>query len=343
GPNSGLRFEFEQHATFVAGRARRTHLRLRDDPYFSRHHFLLEFQPPRCYLRDLGSRNGTLVNGQRVQEAILKDGDVIGGGKTRLRIAIQPMGGPTAAADVACLGCGLIATGTVPPVTPTAPTYLCPACQALGRHHPQPVPGYEIGRKRGQGSMGIVYLARQRDTGQPVALKWIVPETANEQAAQRFLREVSILRQHDHPRIVRLHEAGTIRGQFFLAMDYVETVALNEVLAPLSRPRAVQTVCAIICQALEGLQYAHARSFVHRDVKPANLLFSRTGTQLRTWLADFGLAKSFENAGLSRLTRQGDVHGALAFMAPEQILDCGNATPAADLYSVGATLYYLLA
>jgi serine/threonine-protein kinase len=313
---------------------------LRDDPYFSRYHFLLELQPPRCYLRDLGSHNGTLVNGHRVQGAFLKDGDVIGGGKTRLRVAIQPAGGPTATADVACLGCGLKVPAAT---TPADSTYLCPACQALVRHQAQHVPGYEIVRKLGQGNLGVVYLARRRETGLPVALKLIVPESASEQAVQWFLREVSVLRQLDHPRIVRFHEAGTVRGQFFFAMDYIETVALKDVLRHLPRPRAVQTMCAIVCQALEGLRYAHRRSFVHRDVKPANLLLSRTGTKLRTWLADFGLAMNYESAGLSGLTRHSEVRGSLAFMAPEQVLDCRHATPAVDLYGAGATLYYLLA
>ena len=75
GPHAGLRFAFDRHDTFLVGRAPKAHLCLPDDRHFSRHHFLLEFNPPRCYLRDLGSRNGTLVNGGRVKEALLKDGD----------------------------------------------------------------------------------------------------------------------------------------------------------------------------------------------------------------------------------------------------------------------------
>jgi hypothetical protein len=79
GPNQGARFEFDRHDTFLVGRAPTAHLQLLDDAYFSRHHFLLECQPPRCYLRDLGSSNGTLVNGQKVTECFLRDGDLISG------------------------------------------------------------------------------------------------------------------------------------------------------------------------------------------------------------------------------------------------------------------------
>src|SRR5262245_5987743 len=102
GPNKGQVFAFEEHDNFIVGRSSRAHLRLPiKDKYFSRLHFLVEMNPPFCRLLDLGSRNGTYVNGKRVPSADLKDGDQIGAGKTTLHVAIEGMEAstPAAAAD----------------------------------------------------------------------------------------------------------------------------------------------------------------------------------------------------------------------------------------------------
>ena len=92
-----------------------------------------------------------------------------------------------------------------------------------------------------------------------------------------------------------------------------------------------------------GLSHAHERGFVHRDIKPSNLLVGREGGKFAAKLADFGLAKNFENAGFSGMTRDGATLGTLAYMAPEQVIDARRATPSVDIYSAGATLYSLIA
>jgi serine/threonine-protein kinase len=316
GPHQGARFEFDRHDTFLIGRAPTAHLQLLDDAYFSRHHLLLEFNPPRCYLRDLGSSNGTFVNGQKVAECFLRDGDVISGGKTRMRLSLvgaapEPAAEAPAATD----------PGAVPPLL-----------------------GYEVLRPLGRGGMGAVYLARRQADGDLCALKLILPEAAaDDRALQRFLREVRVLSRLDHPRIVRFREMGMAGGQFFFAMDYVETVDVAERLARFPEAGRVRILCALACQVLEGLQYAHAQGFIHRDIKPANILVGEREQKWYARLADFGLAKNFEGAGLSGMTHDGHLVGTLPFMAPEQVLSARDARPAVDLYAVGATLYYQLA
>jgi serine/threonine-protein kinase len=102
-------------------------------------------------------------------------------------------------------------------------------------------------------------------------------------------------------------------------------------------------VCGLICQALEGLSYAHLRGFVHRDIKPSNILISEADGKLQAHLADFGLAKNYQNAGFSGITHKGQVVGTTAFLPPEQIFGGAAARPSGDIYAVGATLYFFLA
>jgi serine/threonine-protein kinase len=323
GPHQGVRFEFDRPTKFVVGRAPDVSLQLLEDTHFSRRHFELEVDPPRCVLRDLGSSNGTLVNGRKVSECVLGDGDIISGGATRLRISLITT---SPAAEVL--------SDWSPPTLP--PDVGGPAPVLLA-------PGYEVERLLGQGGMGAVYLARRLSTGQRCALKVVLPESAaDERGLKRFLREVSVLSRLDHPAIVRFQEIGMHLGQFFFAMDHVETIDLAGELSGLSAHERTATACALVCQVLEGLGYAHELGFVHRDVKPANVLVSREAGRLVARLADFGLAKNFESAGLSGLTNEGALLGTIPFMAPEQAVRARFARPAVDLYSTGATLYFLL-
>jgi serine/threonine-protein kinase len=192
--------------------------------------------------------------------------------------------------------------------------------------------------------MGSVYLARRLATGQTCAVKIILPEAAaSERTVRMFLREISVLGQLDHPRIVRFLDQGIDHGQFFFAMEYVETINLAAWLSGRPDAQRRRVFCDLTCQVLEGLEYAHARGFVHRDVKPSNILVSHREGLLQAQLADFGLAKSFQTAGLSGITDEGEIRGTPSFMAPEQVADCRFARPAVDLYGVGASLYYFLA
>ncbi len=209
---------------------------------------------------------------------------------------------------------------------------------------PQPVPHYTTLRELGRGAMGIVYQARHNDTGQLVALKLIVPETATTRSAvDRFLREMSVISQLKHPNIVEFLEQGMTRGQFWFAMEYVLGGTNLEVLAQAeSGTYSIPKACRMACQVLKGLEQAHKNGFVHRDIKPENILIGRQPEGLIAKISDFGLAKSFRGLGLSSMTFSGEMRGTVPFMPPEQMLDFKTVLPSGDLYATAATLYYLL-
>jgi serine/threonine-protein kinase len=191
--------------------------------------------------------------------------------------------------------------------------------------------------------MGIVYLGIQKATGRECAVKVMTPaQVSTEKSLQVFLREASILSQLNHPAIVRFVELGSAGASAYFAMEHVPTMEFEEVIRQKSLMHRVRIVCGIACQVLDALEYAHGRELVHRDIKPANVLLSKQGSKLKVKLADFGLAKSYINAGFSEITRDGDICGSLAFMAPEQLINSRLARPACDLYSLGATMYRYL-
>src|SRR5262249_405701 len=152
-------------------------------------------------------------------EAFLKDGDIIRGGRTRLRLTVPAATEPVAVPDLTCVACGakIAAAGLSSTDFEGPPSnYLCATCRRRVRGQPQPVPGSEIVRPLGEGSLGVVYLARHGGTGQPVTLKLVVPEpSAGHRSVHAFLKEVNVLRKLEHPRIVHLREAGVTQGQFF--------------------------------------------------------------------------------------------------------------------------------
>jgi serine/threonine-protein kinase len=368
GPHQGEVFSFTGHDTFLVGRSNRAHFRLPEkDEFFSRLHFLVEVSPPHCRLVDLKSTNGTYVNGQRVLTADLSDGDLIQGGQTVLRISLESAGDvasvlpPSAEArraspepgatttvqlsePASCCVCAAVAGRSEPSAGRTgmegAP--LCTSCQAQMLAQPQPIPGYRIVRELGQGGMGIVYMALRPAAAAVVALKTIKPAAdAGEAAVERFLREASILRELDHPHIVAFRDQGEADGLLYFVMDFVpgaDAARLLEQQGPWPIARAVR----LIGQVLEALAHAHDKGFVHRDVKPANVLVTKVAGREEARLLDFGLARVYHASKLSGLTLAGQVAGTAPFMAPEQIVSFRECRPAVDQYAVAATLYTLL-
>ncbi len=208
---------------------------------------------------------------------------------------------------------------------------------------PQPFAGYEIIEELGRGGMGVVYRARAKSDGSLVALKVVLPAVASSpDDLARFVREASIVKDLSHPHIVPFRDLRHANGQLYFVMDLVPGLDGQAVLRQHDGPLPVARAVGIVCQLLEALSAAHRRGYVHRDVKPSNLLIEARAAGDFVWLADFGLARAYQASKLSGLTTTGNIGGTLPYMAPEQITHYRDVTPAADQYSAAATLYHLL-
>jgi serine/threonine-protein kinase len=355
GPQLGRDFTFDQHDTFMIGRSEDAQFCLPQDRFFSRHHCILEIAPPQCFLRDLGSTNGTFVNGVRVDSAHLKHGDRIQGGETVLEVEVTAdqfdpfSSGPRTAErtepsliTVACLNCGIPATAEAS--RPDAKlSYVCDECRDKLRKNPQPIPNYQMLRVLGQGGMGSVMLARSVKNGQAVAIKTLLPEVAvSEQSLKRFIREIEVSSSLQHPNIVSYVEHGTHNGVVYLVTEYVMGMDAAKLAKQRGGRLTYVEVIGIIEQTLAALEFAHGKGFVHRDIKEQNILVDGSYPNYIAKLTDFGLSKSYKQTGMSGVTMVGDVAGTIAYMPPEQVRDFKDVRPPSDIYAVGMTAYSLL-
>ena len=200
-------------------------------------------------------------------------------------------------------------------------------------------PGLEILEVLGEGGMGVVYRARQRDLDRMVALKILRPPPEFDPSfAERFTREARALARLTHPNIVQVHDFGRTGEYCFLLLELVEGTNLRRQMQAdeLTAAQALE----IVAQVSRALRYAHGQGVVHRDVKPENILLDAAGD---VKIVDFGLAKiaRVEESAL-RLTHTGQAMGTPQYMAPEQLERPLEVDHRADIYSLGVVFYELL-
>jgi serine/threonine-protein kinase len=196
---------------------------------------------------------------------------------------------------------------------------------------------YAVERLIGQGGMATVYLARDVRHERAVAIKVLRPELAASIGADRFLREIRVAAQLQHPNILALYDSGEAAGFLYYVMPFVQGESLRALLdreTQLSLPDAIQ----ITCDIADALYCAHTNHVIHRDIKPENILLQDG----RPLVADFGIARAVSEAGGDRLTETGMAVGTPHYMSPEQALGGERLDGRTDQYSLGCMLYEML-
>ncbi len=195
---------------------------------------------------------------------------------------------------------------------------------------------FDVGPLTGRGAMGDVHRAHDRKTGLPVAFK--VLKSHHDVDRARFAREASVLATLSHENIVRYIAHGETRdGALYLVMEWVEGVDLHVRLG--DGPLAIEDVLALTFGIASGMQAAHAKGIVHRDVKPSNVLLADRDCR-RSKLADFGIARPRSGMGV---TRTGQILGTPEYMAPEQARSAKDIDERVDVFALGCVVYHVLA
>ena len=202
---------------------------------------------------------------------------------------------------------------------------------------------FRIEERLGEGGMGVVYRATDVRLNRPVAVKMLFEDAADAAARRRFQREAQMASALNHPHIVIVHDAGEVDGRQYLVTEFVDGGTLRDWIT--ERPRDRRSLLELLAGVADGVAAAHAAGILHRDIKPDNVLVTKTG---HAKVADFGLAKFDEDRDArtaaipTRDTRPGAVVGTIAYMSPEQAtgrpLDVRS-----DIFSFGVMLYELLA
>ena len=196
---------------------------------------------------------------------------------------------------------------------------------------------YEVEREIGKGGNARIFLAREPG-GQAVALKILHPELLVSVAADRFLREIKLASQLNHPHIAHLLDSGERDWLVYYVMSYVQGPTLRDMLSQRVRLTVPDTL-RVADDLLDALEHAHGHGILHRDVKPENVVIGSQGAVL----LDFGIARAVWASGSDRLTRSGIAVGTSTYMSPEQITALQEIDLRSDLYSLACVLFECLA
>lgn len=200
------------------------------------------------------------------------------------------------------------------------------------------VPGYQVLRKLGAGAMAVVYLARQVSLDRLVAIKFIAKKHLSDpNFVERFYKEGRAAAQLNHPHIVGAYDVGQAGEQHYFIMEYIDGDTVHDRMHAKKRIPE-QEALGIVRQVALALEHAHERGFVHRDIKPKNLMITSSGV---VKLADLGLARAMGDQETAA-AEAGKAFGTPYYISPEQIRGMAEIGPPADIYGLGATLYHML-
>lgn len=290
-----------------------------DDPRASRMHARIEVSGDEVMLSDLGSHNGSFVNGERVGRTALEPSDRvrIGDHVFSVRRAKEP---PSDG--------GLVET-IVDPKTDSFKR------SAAGGAPPKSIGRFEVLRKLAEGGMGTVFLGEPKGGGPKVAIKVLRNDFAgSEDLADRFEREMRLVSQLEHPHIIRHVESGRDGNLQYLVTEFVAGVSALSIVQ--EGPSPIDRALGWARQIASALEHAHERRILHRDLKPANVLIADVDGGVR--ILDFGLGRALDETG-TRITFTGQSMGTVHYSSPEQLFDAKSVDVRTDVYGLGACLY----
>ncbi|MEO1673336.1 MAG: protein kinase [Cyanobacteria bacterium J06631_2] len=350
GKLKGKEFPFDSRSTCIIGRHPDCNIQIpndKDHSSISRYHCFLDINPPDIRIKDFGSLHGTYVNGEcigkraanqtpeegaklKLSEYDLKDGDLIQLSNTTFQVSINK-------------------SSDIPP------TFLPHEFdgEILSRMNIDfdtdlgSIEGYTKIKLLGKGGCGEVYLARHDDSvgnRKLIALKTLLPRVAvMPYMKDRFLQEAELTKMLDHPNLVKFDDYGEANGIFYFTMEFGDRGSIPDLMQKRGGKLSVKEATDIILQVLDGLHYAHTeKNLVHRDIKPGNIFLTVDRGKTAAKLGDYGLAKAFDQAGLSGQTLTGTAMGTPCCMPRQQVLDFKRAKPDVDVWAIAATYYYML-
>ena len=200
------------------------------------------------------------------------------------------------------------------------------------------IPGYSDFKELGKGAMAKVYRAKQRSLDRYVAVK-ILPQkfASNPQFIERFFREGQAAAKLNHPNIVQAFDVGQHRETYYFVMEYVDGRTVHDDITKHQRYKE-STAVEVAIQVAEALEHAHERGLIHRDVKPKNIMITKSEV---VKLADMGLARAMADKDVAE-AEKGKAFGTPYYISPEQVMGLDSVGPQADIYSLGATLYHMV-
>lgn len=358
GPICGKQYVFDQHDTFIFGRGEDCHARI-DDEFVSRHHFVLETNPPDALLRDLGSLNGTFVNsekhggradGETPDEAAKRqstdvrivDRDWISVGQTVLVAHVDVSGEDAKSeAPVCCQVCGKDVSQEA--ASSRRGKYTCANCQNKSFESNMDIEGYDVERQLGKSEFGGVCLARRLSDDSPVAIKIMYSKVAVDEGSRRtFLKEIQEIKSLEHKNIVSLFECRSEGSSFHIMMEYCAGGSVVSLMGQKNGKLSIDDAIKIMLQVLEGMAFIHNRNIVHRNLKPSNILLSSDNNGIVAKISDLGLTRSFQQTGLSGMTMNGALLEMPHFTPREQLMDFKSIQAASDVWSLGASFYNMV-
>ena len=330
GPDKDRVFTLQEGAGMMLGRGTQSIYQV-TDPTVSRTHCQVLLEDDKVSIVCQGGSGGTLINGRKVQNQVLRPGDILQIGATQLRFQIEDHAGATT------LG------GVVAPAPQKQ--QISGDVDQLEALVGKTISHYEIGTGPiiGRGSTSIVFHATDTRDQRAVALKILLPEISqDEDELQRFVRAMKTVMPLRHPHIITLYAAGKTGPFCWAAMEYVAGENLTEVIQRIGVAGMLDWRYSfrVAAQIGQALAYAHGQKIIHRNVTPKNILVDATTKEAK--LGDLMKAKAMEGILAKQITRPGELIGDVAYMSPERTRGAADIDGRADIYGLGATVYALL-